>query len=243
MIFATLTVSTFAVREVSAAEPLARVEAEAMIARLSDQQVRDLLIRRIAQADEAQQAEAEEFNPAVSMYRLQRDVGRLSEELDGIFAAVDEFPGVFPLAWERFSADREQSGLLWFVVALVVSMGAGAFLALLVRMRVNVLLASVDSPMMDSSIARCRQLGKRLLRHGLYIVVFVGVASIVFIVVFDDELKDRITYFFYLAAAAIFLASIALSHAVHAPTWPALRLPLYSDVEAQALHRTCGNRL
>jgi small-conductance mechanosensitive channel len=172
------------------------------------------------------------------MYRLQRDVGRLSNELDGIFAAVGEFPGIFPLAWQRFSADREQGGLLWFVVALVVSMGAGALLAWLVRMRVNALLASADRPSAGSTITRFRRLGRRLLMHGFYIVVFVGVATVVFIVGFDDEPKDRITYFFYLAAAAIFLASIALSHAVHAPTQPALRLPLYSDAEAQALHRT-----
>ena len=238
MIFAALTVSGLAVSKVSAAEPLARAEAEAMIARLSDQEVRDLLIRRIAQGDEAQQVEAEEFNPAVIMYRLQRDVGRLSAELDGIFAAVGEFSGIFPLAWERFTADREQGGLLWFVVALVVSMGAGALLALFVRMRVNALLAGVDLPAVDSTIAKCKRLGRRLLMHGLYIVVFVGVASIVFVIGFDDEPKDRITYFFYLAAATIFLASIALSHAVHAPTRPALRLPLYSDVEAQTLHRT-----
>jgi hypothetical protein len=77
----------------AAAEKLSESEAEATLARLSDQEVRDLLIRQFA--DAAAREEAEEFNPAVILYRLQRDIDHLSTELNGIFAAVDELPSVF----------------------------------------------------------------------------------------------------------------------------------------------------
>ncbi|MFT5173218.1 MAG: small-conductance mechanosensitive channel [Gammaproteobacteria bacterium] len=219
---------------VTAAEKPTRFEAETTVARLSDQEVRDLLIRQLAPADIAQ---GEGFNPAVILYRLQRDIGHLSAELKGIFAAVDELPSIFPQAWASFSAEREQGGLLWFAVALLVSMGAGGFLAWLIRLRVTRVLEGSDPAGNDSTVAKCKTLGWQFVTHLVYISAFALFSSVLFIVAFDDTPKDRITFFFYLAAAAIFIASIAVSRAIHAPGRAELRLPLYSDAEAQTLHR------
>jgi hypothetical protein len=233
-----LLVGTALVSEVSAAEKLTRTEAESTIARLSDKEVRELLIRQISKADAAQGEDAESFNPAVIVNQFQLDVGRLSAELNAIYAAVGEFPGIFPEAWARFTSDREQGGLLWFVVAVGASMGVGGLLAVLIRLRVNRLAGGADAPSEYSTIAKCRNLGWRLAMHGLYIVGFAAASSAVFIAFFDDTERDRIAFFFYLAAAVILLSGIAVSIAVHSPQRPRLRLPLYSDVEAKALHRT-----
>ena len=62
--------------------------AEAAVSRLSDQEVRDLLIKQLTTAKDEQVDE--EFNPAVIMYRFQRGVGKVSQELSGIFGAVVE---------------------------------------------------------------------------------------------------------------------------------------------------------
>jgi hypothetical protein len=70
------------------------------------------------------------------------------------------------------------------------------------------------------------------------VITFVAVSALMFILFFDEGPKDRITFFFYLTASAIFMTTIALSIALHAPYRPALRLPHYSDVDALSPHRT-----
>ncbi len=223
--------------DVHAAEQLSQSSAEAAIARLSDQEVRRLLIEQLAPAGTAARSGDEEFNPAVIMYRLQRGIGTLSQELDAIFAAVDELPDVFPRAWASFTADREQGGLAWFVVALVVSMGAGGVAAYLVRARVRTAVGevSVDEP--KALGGKVAVLLSGLLVHSVYVVAFCALSAGVFVLFFDESPKDRIAFFFYLAASAIFLISIAASIAFFSPYRPGQRLSLYTDSEARSLHR------
>lgn len=210
--------------------------AEAAVSRLSDQEVRDLLIKQMTTA-KVEQAD-EEFNPAVIMYRFQRGVGKVSQELSGIFGAVVELPDVFPRAWAAFTADRDAGGLTWFVLALAVSLGGAGFVALFLKARLTRAVGSVDDRRPDTVRGKAAVLCSRFLAHLLYVVVFVAVAAAIFILFFDEGPQDRIAFFFYLAASAIFLTTIALSIAFHAPYQPALRLPLYSDADALSLHRT-----
>jgi hypothetical protein len=136
-----------------------------------------------------------------------------------------------------FIADREQGGLALFAIAVFISMSGGGAVAWLVRVRTKRSLEVSELADNNSVIAKCRTLSLRLLAQGLYIAIFALFSSAVYIVGFDDTPKDHITFFFYLAVAAIFLAGIAVSHAVHCPDRSELRLPLYSDAQAKALHR------
>ena len=236
LLLAVLISAPISIAGVPAAGQSGKGSAEAAVSRLSDQEVRDLLIKQLTAA-KAQQA-VEEFNPAVIMYRFQRGVGKVSKELSGIFAAVVELPDVFPRAWAAFTADRDKGGLAWFVLALVVSMGAGGASALFLRARLTRVIGNFDDRRPESVRGKVAVLGSRFLMHLVYVVVFVAVAAAVFILFFDEGPKDRIAFFFYLAASAIFLTTIALSIAFHAPYQPVLRLPLYSDTDALSLHKT-----
>ena len=218
----------------TAAEAESADNLERSVARMSDRDVRNMLLEHMSNASPQP---VEEFNPAVIMYRLQRDLGRLGTQLDGIFAATRDLPEIFPRAWKNFNADREDGGLLHFVVGTAVSMLAGAAVALGLRRRVSKLLPNAED---DGEYRLRRKIGTllvRLLARGAYIALFCIVATLIYISVFDDSSKDRVAFFFYLAATGIFLTSIALSSAFHSPRHPALRLPLYSDDEARHLHR------
>ncbi len=210
--------------------------AEAAVAKLSDSQARQMLIDELQKS--AGSREAEEFNPAVFAYRLQRDIGRLSEEIRATYAAVGELPSVFPTAWAQFTADREKGGLLWFLVALVVSLGAGGITAIVLRSRVTPGLKNLELAEPESTRKKAGILLTRLSLHLAYVAVFAFVALAVFVLIFDHDPKDRTAFLFYLLASVVFLSVIALSLAIHAPRRPALRLPLYSDEEALRLHRT-----
>ncbi len=215
-----------------------QAEAEALISRLSDKEVRELLVGRLADAEAQQNQGREEFNPAVIVYRLQRDMGLISEEVQHIFAAVVDLPAIFPAAWAQFSADRAEGGLVWFFATLLIAFGLGYIAERALR---PVLLSrSVAAPPMEVESARRKVmiLGAILLKRFLLLGIFVGVATAVFVLFFDTTQKDRIAFFFYLTATTVFRASIAMSQAFHAPGRAGLRLPLYDDTEAAYMHRT-----
>ncbi len=209
---------------------------ETAVARLSDQEVRQLLIDELRKSTSARPIE--EFNPAVFAYRLQRDIGTLSKELSATFNAVGELPSIFPTAWAQFMADREEGGLLWFVVALVVSMGAGGMTAILLSSRVTPGLKDLELARPESTRIKAGILLTRLGLHLAYVLCFAFVALGVFVLIFDENPKDRVAFLFYLLASVLFLTVIALSLAFHAPRRPDLRLPIYSDSDASRLHRT-----
>ncbi|WP_282604580.1 mechanosensitive ion channel family protein [Pelagibius sp. Alg239-R121] len=215
-----------------------QAEAEALISRLSDKEVRELLVGRLAEAEAKDGAGREEFNPAVIIYRLQRDMGLISEEVQHIFAAVGDLPAIFPAAWAQFSADRNDGGLVWFFATMAIAFGLGALAE--AGLRPILIAAAERAPPqeVESTRKKVMILGMILLKRFLLQGIFVAVATTVFVLFFDTTQKDRIAFFFYLTATGVFRASIAMSQAFHAPKRSALRLPLYDDTEAAYMHRT-----
>ncbi len=220
------------------AEPTKTNNAEAMISRLSDAEVRELLIKQLSSANNSVNQEAEEFNPAVILYRFQRSAGNLNHQLQAIFASVSDLPEVFPTAWQNFTADRERGSVAWFFVMMLVSMGAGVLAAIVLATKLRNSFAELEQHPIDSIRAKARVLGTHLLIRFICIITFAAIASAVFVTFFEAASQDRIAFFFYLAASTIFATVIALSQAFHAPTKPHLRLPHYSDRDARSLHRT-----
>lgn len=215
-----------------------QAEAEALISRLSDKEVRELLVGRLAEADARKRDAREEFNPAVIIYRLQRDLGLISEEFQHIFAAVGNLPAIFPAAWARFSADRADGGLIWFFTSLAIAFGLGALAEAGLRPILMSPAGEAPAEVRESTRRKIMTLCGVLLKRLLLLGIFLAVATTVFVLFFDTTQKDRIAFFFYLTATGVFRASIAISQAFHAPRRPELRLPLYNDQEAAYLHRT-----
>ena len=221
---------------VQAAESTETNNAEAMISRLSDAEVRELLIKQLSRSNNHAGQQAEEFNPAVILYRFQRGAGNLNQQLHAIFATLADLPEVFPTAWKNFTA--EHGSVAWFFVMMLTSMGTGVLAAIVVATKLRKSLADLEQGCVDSIRAKARILGTHLLVRFICIITFAGIASAVFVAFFEAASQDRIAFFFYLAASVIFTTVIALSHAFHAPFESHLRLPHYSDADARSLHRT-----
>ena len=215
------------------------VTPDALVSRLSDEEVRRMLLERLETSSPQGASGREEFNPAVIIYRLQRDLGTLSAELDAIFSSVVELPEIFPRAWRQFTADRKDGGVVWFFFALAISMGFGYLAERAVRTGLlQRQISAFGDKRPDGTRGRAAQLGAMLVTRVALLMVFIAVATTVFLLFFDDGTKDRITFFFYLTATGIFRLSGALSQTFHAPRFPSLRLPKYSDEDAASLHAT-----
>ncbi len=216
----------------------AGANAEAKVSRLSDAEVRELLLQRLQQGETGKSTEPESFNPAVFAYRLQRDFGKLSHELDAIFGSAGELPAVFPRAWAKFSADRGDGGLAWFILALVISMGAAGVIEFGVWRKIGATPIFMPSPEATGLRQKAGRLGLMFLVRVAMLALFLAIATAVFLLFFDADSKDRIAFFFYLTATGIFRLAYGLSHAFCAPRFPALRLPSFSDADAASLHLT-----
>ena len=212
--------------------------AESTVSRLSDAEVRELLLQRLQKNDGEVAAESESFNPAVFAYRLQRDMGKIAEELDGIFGSIAQLPAVFPQAWTEFNADRQSGGLAWFFGALLISMGAAGLIeyAMWRRLRGTPIFTRSDAAV--GLRVRAGRLGLMFLVRAGLLAIFLALATVIFLIFFDEDGKDRIAFFFYLSATCIFRLAYAFSHAFCAPDHPVLRLPSFSDIDASSIHRT-----
>lgn len=220
-----------------AADRLIADDPEAAISRLSDRDVRDLLIKQISSQRKSEQAQRESFNPAVFMYRLQRDAGNLSKQFSKIFSAFAELPGVAPQIWRNFTADREEGSLAWVFRVMLLSMALGAIGGFFLKRRLRPVVMAMDDQASGSTWYKATRLGAALLVDLACIAAFAVIAAGVFVIFFDVGQRDRIAFFFYLAAGIIFATAIAFSTAFYAPDRPALRLPRFTDADARSLHR------
>ncbi len=215
-----------------------KLTADAIAKQLSNEDVRRILLESLIDEKNAKAKPVEEFNPAVIIYRFQRDLGVLSKELDGIFRSVKELPDVFPRAWAKFTADRSEGGVMWFFFAVAISMGLGWLAETAVKGRLRSAVSSASAAVSGGTRYKVKRLLSRVLQRFIVLAIFLAISTAVYLVFFDDTQKDRIAFFFYLAAAGMFRTIAALSEAFHAPGRPELRLPLYNDADAASLHRT-----
>ncbi|MGI9502559.1 MAG: mechanosensitive ion channel family protein [Geminicoccaceae bacterium] len=207
------------------------------VARLSDAEVRALLLRELEEKAEATDQSGAD-NPAITSIQIQRQISWLGERLGAKFAAVGELPDVWRQALEKLKAPRENRTFGAFLLGVLVSFG----LAFLIdyglsrwlrpaRLRVR----ELASPSLGG---RATALGMDALIRLVALIVFIGVAVGIYWMFFDIDPTDRITFFFYVSALIIFRLATILSHFWHAPVDPRLRLPTLDDEPARRLHRT-----
>ncbi len=210
---------------------------EASVPLLTDKEVRQLLVSRLKSAQAKGTSSEEGFNPAIFVYRLQRSLGQIGTELTQIGRAVVELPGVFPMAWQRFteaSGDNSIAGFIGaFVVALIV---AGSVEVLLARQITRPLTSLAGSGELTTA-EKASHLAVLAVLQVFRLAVFAAIATAVYLLIFDSNGQFRITFFFYLSALMIFRLALVFSRAFFAPDNDDLRLPKYDSQEARFFHR------
>ena len=102
-------------------EPLTREAIRELVARLSDGEVRELLL---AQLDKAAAPEADQATPLMAA-GLAGNVDRARSELGAVLRAAPDLPAVLGAAVARFSEGRSPYHLLLVAVLFVVLLGLG----------------------------------------------------------------------------------------------------------------------
>jgi len=207
------------------------------VARLSDAEVRALLLRELEEKADAGRAD-DPGNPAVTSIEMQQRISWLVSRLGAKFGAFSELPDVSRQAAERLSAPRANRTFGAFLAALLISFGGAFVIEYGLSRWLRPASQRVRQLVSPSLGGRAAVLGMAALLKALQLLIFVLAAVGIYWVQFDVDPTDRITFFFYLSALVIFRIAMILSNFWHAPSESDLRLPMLDDPSAKRLHRT-----
>jgi len=221
-------------------QSLDEVASEAVLARLSDADLRRLIAERL-DSDEEDTAAESDFNPAVAIWQFQRQLGQVRTRLEELLAVRHRIGDEARDAWAALNRSRPSGSLLTFVISMMIAFALGLLAELALNARLKNLkdtLVSLDHLAADNlMVAKIKSLLALFVLRLVSILVLALVAGLVFFVISSSGAQDRVTFFFYLGALLIVRVAAALIAVFYAPAYPVLRLPLYSDAEARGLYR------
>ena len=208
------------------------------MARLSDAQVRDLLLQRLdATAAAAPAPGGDGLDVATLVGEIQDDAHRIRDRVRGIAGAVGELPSVFPRALTTLQGDRPASWFILLILGFGLMMVVGWLAEWLFNFAARGPRRWIATAVPDNEV---RRLGFLLARLGLDVVglvVFIAAAIATFFVLYQGDEMVRITVMTYVAAIATVRAFMLFSRFTLAPQAPALRLTHMDDTVASYLHR------
>ena len=206
------------------------------VARLSDQEVRRLLLERLVAEGGEATAEAP-FNPAFTAYALQQELGRAQARAGEIAASFPDLVRLPGKAWGRMMRDRSAGGfglfLAVFALAIAAAIAADRWLARRLARYMPEPPPLEHPPVGARASAACAGLMIETAR----LAGFVLAAAAVFFVLGSDEARDRTAFVFYLSAAAIVKGVGAVARVYLAPRHPGARIPDFEDDQARVLYR------
>ncbi len=217
-------------------QPLTKDTVNALVSRLSDNQVRDLLLERLdAVAADGQQDGSMDI--ATSMQGLQEKADLIRTRFAGMIGAVSELPSVFPRAFESLRDNRPTSFFFWLSAGFAVMMAVGWLAELFFDKMTQSARQSIRDGRPETLGAKVGLLFARLGLDLAGLLIFLGAAIATFFVFYQGHEMTRVTVMTYVAAVGCVRAFSLFTRFLLAPNEPALRLAYMSDDDAKALHR------
>jgi small-conductance mechanosensitive channel len=214
---------------------LTREAIRELVARLSDQEVRQLLL---AQLDKAA-APAAQSGGDMSAASMARDTDRLRARLGEVLQAVPRVPGELGAAIARFSAGGRY-GHRQFPVACVFFVALLAIGGLVERFIARLLAPVRRGLEAGEGETFGAQVGRVLLRLTLdllLLLVFLATVVGVFLLLYQGHQPSRELFLALLGATVQVRLALLLARLLLAPRAPALRLLPFDDAAARGLSR------
>jgi small-conductance mechanosensitive channel len=217
-------------------EPLTHEAIRELVARLTDDEVRQLLL---AQLDKAAAPAPPKADEGLSAASLEQEADLIRSRLGSVLRAAPTVPGELMAAVRRFSEGGRYGhlqlpvGCVFFALMLV---GGGLVETVLGR-----LLATVRGGLEDGEVKTFgAQVGRVLLRLTLdllLLLVFVATVVGVFLIIYQGHGPSRELFLALLVAAVQVRLVIILARLLLAPRAPAQRLLPFNDEAARGLYR------
>jgi small-conductance mechanosensitive channel len=213
-------------------QPLTREAIRELTARLSDSEVRELLLAQLDKAAAPSGAEADGSMTA----GLAGDMHRARTEIGAVLGSWRTLPAAMGEAVQRFSEGRERHHLLLVAALFAVMLG----LAWLVERLTAWLLSGVVARLDRGSVEPGEASGSPLIRlvlDLLLLVVFVITAVAIFVALYQGHEPSRVLILEALLTITLARLAILIARWLLAPHAAAARFLPFDDATARVLYR------
>jgi len=207
---------------------------------LTDQQVREILLNELKEREEKKGSDSGVFNPAKIAFFFNSAFSRLSNHGGEVFGAYADLPGIFGKGYAAFSKNQSPGSGGRFVVALLASVICGAFFTFglahyAAGRRQTPHHTQIAHP---NALEKLASHGHTILGGMVSMTVFAAVTSVLYFVFFDESANNRLAFVFYIVPICLFWFATLLLRAFYSPFTTDLRLPSFTDQQAQKLFVT-----
>jgi moderate conductance mechanosensitive channel len=221
---------------VSLPQPLSPETIRDLVARLSDDQVRALLLSQLDRAATTEPAAADSQTVGL-VGELEDGVGDVRALWQRRVAALPELPGVVPFLLGRLAEGKTTAQLLLTVVAVVIMFAAGMVAEMVFRRLTTRMRSRIPDHRVEAFTTRLGYLLQRFGWQLLDLLVF-GIATVaVFFALYHGHGATRLTVMTYLLAVVLLRLISDGSRFLLAPHAHELRLIPFDDQAALRLHR------
>ncbi|MGI9493837.1 MAG: mechanosensitive ion channel domain-containing protein [Geminicoccaceae bacterium] len=217
-------------------EPLTLETINALVSRLSDTEVRALLLERL-DAVAANNSQADGVDIAGSMHSLQGKADLIRTRYAGLIGAVTEVPSVFPRALESLRDNRPASFFFWLIAAFALMMLVGWLAEFLFNRATGRARQSIIDAEPQSLGSKVGLLSARLGLDLAGLLIFLAAAVATFFVFYQGHELTRVTVMTYVAAVGAVRLFNLFARFLLSPNVPALRVDRMSDEDARFLYR------
>jgi moderate conductance mechanosensitive channel len=221
---------------VSLPEPLSPQTIRDLVARLSDDQVRALLLTQLDRTATTDAPAAE--RPTVGLIgELEDGVGDVRTLWQRRIAALPELPGVLPFLLGRLAEGKGTAQLLLTAVAVAIMFAVGIVAEVVFRRLTTGMRSRIPDHQVESFTTRLGYLLQRFGWQVLDLLVF-GIAIVAaFFTLYHGHEATRLTVMTYVLAVVLLRLVAAGSRLLLAPHAHELRLIPFDDQSALRLHR------
>ncbi|MHC4984419.1 MAG: mechanosensitive ion channel family protein, partial [Planctomycetota bacterium] len=213
---------------------LSAEERRDLLARLSDSDVRELLLRHLDKVAGGASAGPDDTPGFIDDFENTAD--RLRESQREVLGAIFELPSALPFVLDRVAEGMDRSRLPLILVAFAVILLAGFAAEWLLLRFTRAYRRQIQQAVAEGMVAKLGYLSLRLVLDLLALGVFWLAAIGVFFVMYHGHEPSRWVILTYLSAVVLFRAVLLVSRSLLAPSTPALRMVPLSDAGAQLLH-------
>ena len=215
-------------------EPLTKEAVRELVSRLSDEEVRRLLIEQLDRGAAPVAGEAAGMAGMVGEMDAQSAVMR--KRAAEVFGSVSALPEALRHVYARLTDERGAWHLLEIVGGILAMLLAGWLIERAFRRLVRAPLERIHAGLGTGFGAQATRIVLAVLLEAIALLLFYAGAYALFFALWQGHVATRVVVFISLGAVLVYRAVTIVSRILLAPREPALRLLPFDDAGARRLH-------
>lgn len=215
-------------------------ERRAMLSRLSDEQVRNIVASQLDKAAKT----GKSTNPnapddgMMMIGGFEAKAHVIRERLGDLVLKIDEIPSAFVFTHAKLTEGKSPWHILRVLGGMMIMLAVGCLFEWIFRRWSRPMRTRIERAMPERFCSKVGYLSLRILIDGMAVCLFAIAAMATFFIFYQGHEPSRLLVTTYFSVILIVRATSVLSRFLIAPTAPQIRLISFSDSDARYFHRS-----